>query len=255
MKLPLLLLAAAAALAAQPPAPQCEPLHARPDAEQLGCSIAGSRGAPVNFIYIRPKKATPPTPAVIFQHGGGQSMTNYLSEAFLLAGAGVVSVIPDSPAHRGTPAAETQAEVVADIRRLLDWLLSEPGIDPRRVAYVGHSYGAMAGAELAAAEPRFAAFVLLGAVPPEPEPGRDLPRARAPILVQCARLDTDANRRGCPEVYRLAGGPKRLVWYDDDHYFTSLEALRDRLAWLERYLKIEPLQPGIVRFLARPPEP
>jgi pimeloyl-ACP methyl ester carboxylesterase len=186
---------------------------------------------------------------VIFQHGGGQSMTNYLSEAFIVARAGVVSVIPDSPAHRGTSGAETQTEVAADERRILDWLVSEPGIDPRRIAYVGHSYGAMAGAALTGIEPPFAAFILLGAVPPEPEPARDLPHARAPILVQCARLDTDANRRGCPEVHRLAGGPKRIVWYDDDHYFTSLEAMRDRLAWLEQYLKLKPLQPEIVKFL------
>jgi dienelactone hydrolase len=176
-------------------------------------------------------------------------MTNYLSEAFILARAGVVSVIPDSPAHRGTPAAETQSEVVADIRLILDWLLAEPGIDPKRIAYVGHSYGAMAGAELAGVEPRFTAFVLLGAVPPEPDSARDLPHARAPVLVQCARLDTEANVRGCPEVHRHAGGPKSIVWYDDDHHFTSLEAMRDRLAWLERYLKLKPLQPEIEAFL------
>jgi hypothetical protein len=78
-----------------------------------------------------------------------------------------------------------------------------------------------------------------------------LPLARAPVLVECARLDTDDNVRGCPIVYQLAGGPKRLIWYDDDHNFTSLEALRDRLAWLERYLKLEALEPHISKFLKR----
>lgn len=136
---------------------------------------------------------------------------------------------------------------MADERHLLDWLPSEPGVEPKRIAHVGHSYGAAAGAELVAVEPRFAAFVLLGAVPPEPDPG--LSRARAPVFVQCARLDTDANRRGCSEVHRLVGGPKRLAWYDDDHYFTSLEAVRDRLAWLQQYLKLKPLEPEIDAFL------
>jgi hypothetical protein len=85
----------------------------------------------------------------------------------------------------------------------------------------------------------------------ETDPDRFLPAARAPVLVQCARFDTDDNVRACPEVHRLAGGPKQLSWYDDDHNFTSLEALRDRLAWLEKYLKLKPMEPEIAKFLKR----
>ena len=65
----------------------------------------------------------------------------------------------------------------------------------------------------------------------ETDPDRYLPKAHAPVLVQCARLDSDDNVRACPIVYQIAGGPKQLIWYDDNHHFTSLEALRDRLAW------------------------
>jgi hypothetical protein len=57
--------------------------------------------------------------------------------------------------------------------------------------------------------------------------------------------------RDCPEVHRLAAGPKRLSWYDDDHNFTSLEAMRDRLAWLEKCLKLKPVEPEIAKFLKR----
>ena len=85
----------------------------------------------------------------------------------------------------------------------------------------------------------------------ETDPDRYLPKARAPVLVQCARLDTDDNVRGCPAVYEITGGAKRLIWYDDDHHFTSLGALRDRLAWLEKYLKLETLEPHISGFLKR----
>ncbi len=85
----------------------------------------------------------------------------------------------------------------------------------------------------------------------ETDPDRFLPGARVPVLVQCARFDTDDNVRGCPEVHKLAAGPKRLVWYEDDHNFTSLEALRDRLAWLEKNLKLKPLAPEISKFLKR----
>jgi dipeptidyl aminopeptidase/acylaminoacyl peptidase len=241
------------------------------------------------------RRAKPPYPGVIFQHGGGQSMTNYLSEALILARAGVVSIIPDAPARgegnnselntmKLEAARDFQAEIAITERRVLDLLLQQPGIDPKRIAYVGHSYGGIAGGALTGVEPRIAAFVLIGAVTSEvrhiqengssywqemrrnmsPEefaktldmlretdPDRYLPMARAPVLVQCARLDTGDNVRGCPAVYEVAGGPKRLIWYDDDHHFTSLEALRDRLAWLEKYLGLEALGPHISDFLKR----
>jgi len=121
--------------------------------------FTGPRGGRVNFILVKPQKATPPFPGVIFQHGGGQSMTNYLSEALILARAGVVSMIPDAPARgegknpeintmKLEAASDFQAEIVITERRVLDLLLQQPGIDPRRIAYVGHSYGGVAGVVL-----------------------------------------------------------------------------------------------------------
>jgi pimeloyl-ACP methyl ester carboxylesterase len=273
----------------------CEPIATRTDADVRGCGFSGPRGGRVSFILVKPLRAKPPFPGVIFQHGGGQSMTNYLSEALILAQAGVISIIPDAPARGAGKNSELntmklevardfQAEIVITERRVLDWLLQQPGIDAKRIAYVGHSYGGITGGVLAGVEPRIAAFVLSGAIVSEarhirengssywqemrrnmsPEefaktldmlgetdPDRYLPLARAPVLVECARLDTDDNVRGCPIVYQIAGGPKRLIWYDDDHNFTSLEALRDRLAWLQTYLKLEALGPHISKFLKR----
>ncbi len=280
--------------AKQPIDATCEPAGTRTDAQVRGCGFTGPRGGRLNFIAVRPLKGKPPYAGVIFQHGGGQSMTNYLSEAFILARAGVVSVIPDAPARGEGKNSEIntmkleavrdyQAEIVVTERRVLDWLLQQPGVDPKRIAYIGHSYGAIAGGVLAGVEPRISAFVLIGAVPSyakhiqenqspywqemrksmsaadfdrtlallrETDPDRYLPLARTPLLIQCARFDTDDNVRACPEVHRLAGGAKRIVWYDDDHNFTSLEALRDRLAWLQKYLKLKPLNPEIQKFLA-----
>jgi len=281
--------------AKQPFDTSCETLNARPDAELKGCGFTGPRGGKLNFVLVTPKNAKPPFAGVLFQHGGGQSMTNYLSEALILARAGVVSIITDAPARGEGKNSELntmkleavrdhQAEVVVTERRALDWLLQQPGVDPKRIAYVGHSYGGIAGGVLAGVETRISTFVLMGALPSyarhirenqssywqdmrrnmsptefdrtlvlmgETDPDRYLPSTRAPVLVQCARFDTNDNVRGCPEVHRLAGGPKQLSWYDDDHNFTSLEAMRDRLAWLEKYLKLKPLEPEIADFLKR----
>jgi len=302
MRVPLALLLAGTALysqfqydAKQPFDTTCEQLATRSDAELSGCGFTGPRGGRVSFILVKPRSAQPPFAGVIFQHGGGQSMTNYLSEALILAQAGVISIIPDAPARgegknselntmKLEAARDYQAEIVITERRVLDLLLQQPGIDPKRIAYVGHSYGGIAGGVLAGVEPRIATFVLIGALVSEvrhiqenkssywqvmrrnmspdefaktlelmreTDPDRYLPKARAPVLVQCGRLDSDDNVRACPEVYQIAGGPKRLIWYDDDHNFTSLEALRDRLAWLEKYLKLEPLEPHMSKFLKR----
>ena len=273
----------------------CEELSPRTEAELNGCGFSGPRGGRVHFIRVTPKTTKPPFAGVIFQHGGGQSMSNYLSEAFILARAGVVSMIVDAPARgegkvsdlnalKLEEARDFQAEIVITERRILDYLLQQPGVDPKRIAYVGHSYGGIAGGVLAGVEPRILAFVLVGALPstavfireskhpywqkmrysmPEDEfeetlamirqtdPVHFLPKAKASVLVQCARFDTADNIQGCPEVHAIAGGPKQLIWYDDDHNFTSLEALRDRLAWLEKHLKLPPLGKHIAHFLER----
>ena len=81
---------------------------------------------------------------------------------------------------------------------------------------------------------------------------RFLPLGRSNVLIQCARFDTPDNLKACPEVHRLAGGPKTLTWYEDDHNFTSLEAMRDRLYWLETQLHLRGVAAALERWVRRP---
>ncbi len=74
------------------------------------------------------------------------------------------SLIADAPARGegkndpATPKVETardeQAEMVILERRALDFLLARRDIDPKRIAYVGHSYGGAAGGVAGAANAR-----------------------------------------------------------------------------------------------------
>src|ERR1039458_3636962 len=203
--------------AKQPFDTTCEPIASRTDPEIQGCGFTGPRGGRVNFILVKPRRAKPPYPGVIFQHGGGQSMTNYLSEALILARAGVISIIPGAPARGEGKNSELNTIETGGGQRLSGGnrdhgaactglaSFQQPGIDQKRIAYVGHSYGGIAGGVLAGVEPRIAAFVLIGAVTSEvrhiqgnmsPEefaktldmlretdPERYLPMARAPVLV------------------------------------------------------------------------
>jgi cephalosporin-C deacetylase-like acetyl esterase len=52
--------------------------------------------------------------------------------------------------------------MAVDLRRAVDLMLSRSDVDKSRIAYVGHSYGAMLGGILTAVEKRIKTFVLLG---------------------------------------------------------------------------------------------
>lgn len=237
----LFLLLAALPLAAQFDARQ-ERIAERPWARLWGGSFAAVNGERVHYVLVEPKTSGR-HPAVLFQHGGGQSMAHYLSEALILADAGVTSLLVDPPL----------AELVANERRAIDLLSRLASVDPARIAFVGHSYGSVAGGILATLDARPRAFVLLGAAPATNDLSakRYLPQTRRSVFVQCARFDTPENITACPAVHRLAGGPKRLTWYDEDHNFTSQEAMRDRLRWLAAELQIHGIESALRRSVRR----
>ncbi len=99
--------------------------------------------------FFRPANAAAPVPAVAMFHGCGGPGQNTARMAGLLASWGYAALVVDSFSARGlkdvcgrnwpTPAAaEARA---ADIDAALAWLERQPGIDPRRLAYMGYSYG------------------------------------------------------------------------------------------------------------------
>jgi dienelactone hydrolase len=112
----------------------------------------------------------------LFLHWGQGDRGHFVSEALLLAQAGVVSLMIDAP-HRRAGAArydefeqpererDEYVQLVVDLRRGLDILLAHPGLDPQRIGYVGHSLGATWGGALAGVERRIQAYVLIGGLP------------------------------------------------------------------------------------------
>ncbi|MFY2557550.1 prolyl oligopeptidase family serine peptidase [Corallococcus terminator] len=120
---------------------------------------------------------TPPGPGpfagLTFLHWGQGSKNEFLDEALSLARAGVVSLLVDAPHVRplpwrgslkGAAIYDTSLQMLVDMRRAVDLLASRPEVDARRLGYVGHSMGAMAGGALAGVEPRLRAFVLMNGV-------------------------------------------------------------------------------------------
>src|SRR6267142_1718357 len=117
-----------------------------------------------------------PFAAVVWGHwywgnSPARNRTEFLDEAVALASVGVVSLLTDGPIARpgyvenNEPLNEQRitdlVQQVVDMRRGVDLLLARKEVDPKRIAYVGHSYNATVGAFLAGLDHRFKAFVLM----------------------------------------------------------------------------------------------
>src|ERR1700730_1828308 len=138
-------------------------------------TAVGPNGGTVTAYLIVPS-GQGPFPAVIFGHwcmpgSEKKNRTEFLDEATVLAHSGVISLLPDHViVHPGfvedsTPLNERQiaVEVQQDVnlRRGADLLLARKDVDPRRLAYVGHSCDGSAGGFLSGVEKRFKAFVIM----------------------------------------------------------------------------------------------
>ena len=236
-------------------------------------TLTGTRRA---ADLVRPSMAAGASrPAILFVHwyeppNPTSSRKQFLPDAVELAGEGVVSLLvdtmwsnPDWFRHRD-PENDlgNSIEQVKELRRALDILVSRPGVDPSRVFYVGHDFGAMYGSLLAGVDaPRLKGFVFMAgtrsfsdwfllwprrddAVKADIirrlaplDPVRHLPRVRAlPVLFQFATRDKFVTQAAAEALVAAAVGPKEVRWYDAEHGLNA-DATRDRLAWLRARLR------------------
>ena len=294
----LLFAAAAASATAPPPTPESHfaydpkaPLDAvttavetRGDVVIQDLTYASPRGGRVPAYLVVPA-GRGPFAAVLWGHwywenSPMKSRHQFLDEAVVLARSGVVSLLTDGPVARPgyvadrTPLNEKQfddlVQQVVDMRRGADLLLARPEIDPRRLAYVGHSYNAAVGAILAGVDRRFKAFVLMAGalsnrvdlksaeyrrfrerVGPAKfdaftaehawaDPGPYVARAApATVFLQYATKEDFLTPARAKEYAANVGEPKRFKLYDAPHALNA-EARRDRLAFLAGVLAVPP---------------
>src|SRR5258708_5640591 len=134
------------------------------------------RGGPVGAYLVVPNGKSP-FAAVLFGHWGNGTRAEFIPEAKIYARAGAVSLIPDypwdrpqpwhkTPDHFDKPEVDREIEIqaVVDLRRGIDLLLARSNVDPKRLAYVGHSYGAQWGSILSAVDRRMKTSVLMAGV-------------------------------------------------------------------------------------------
>jgi beta-lactamase class A len=247
-------------------------------------TYSSPKGGPVAAYLVVPK-GKGPFAAIVFGHWGNGTRAEFLPEAKLYARAGAVSLIPDypwdrpepwhkTPNHYDKPELDREIEIqaVVDIRRGIDLILAHPDVDRKRLAYVGHSYGAQWGSILSSVDKRMKTSVLMAGVAENgdiflrgSDPGIiGLRKSRSPgqferyaqvtgdidaihfvghaapipLLLQFANFEQYFDKTSMEHYAAAASDPKKVLYYDTGHDLNDPQALKDRYDWLETQIDL-----------------
>jgi hypothetical protein len=141
-------------------------------------------------------------------------------------------------------------------------VLARPDVDPKRLAYVGHSYGAQWGSILSAVDKRMKTSVLMAGVAEmadillrsddpgmvdfrKSQPAGQLEKyaqvtgdidaihfvgraAPIPLLLQFANYEQHFDKTSMQHYAAAASDPKKVLYYDTGHDLNDPQALEDR---------------------------
>jgi|GEM_PF-102647 len=250
-------------------------------------TYTSAKGGPVSAYLVVPK-GKGPFAAILFGHWGNGTRAEFIPEAKLYARAGAVSLIPEypwdrpqrrrkAPNHPDKPELDREIEIqaVLDLRRGIDLLFARRDVDPERLAYVGHSYGAQWGSILSAVDKRMKTSVLMAGVAESAdvflrgnEPGvvdfrNSLPPGQleryvqvigdidavhfvshaTPIslLLQFANFEQYFDKTSMEHYAAAASDPKKVLYYDTGHDLNDPQALEDRYNWLVDHIGLHRL--------------
>ena len=147
-------------------------------------------------------------------------------------------------------------EEVVNLRRFMDYLLAQPGVDANRYAYVGHDFGGMYGVLAGSLDRRPTHHVVMAATPRFSDWYLYLPKlegeareafiremapidpiahvanlAPAPVFFQFADNDPHVPKERAEEFFAAAREPKAMKWYEAGHALNE-KAGEERKAWL-----------------------
>ncbi len=249
-----------------------EPLLERQGVRVVSVSFATPSGGPRASAYLVIPSGKGPFPAIILVHSGA-GRDAFFPFALELARAG--AIVLDLQPTQMEPFDAMMRREVLDIRRARDLLAARPDVDSDRVAFVGHSMGAMMGAVVAGVDHRFRCFVFEAGLSgmtfhlrfsPHPEIRRIREStsadqfqsllagiapydavhylghaAPAALLFQAARFDLGVSDKDYLDFFAAASEPKQLKWYDTGHEMGYDPAVRkDQMDFLTQQLGLKP---------------
>jgi cephalosporin-C deacetylase-like acetyl esterase len=217
----------------------------------------------------RPEKL----PAVVWLGSGDKDWTPYAIE---FAKQGAISLALDNcgnaPVSDAQGFYDNEIRAVIAIRRGVDVLYARKDVDRKRIAFVGHSGGAMLGADAVAVDTRFKAAVFESGLQgftyhicSSPHPyavgirrqlGDTLPQfiatlapldsilyvgheAPAALLFQSARQDKGVPTSDAQSFFEAASEPKQIIWYPTGHEMKLPQVDRDRTDFLKKQLEMK----------------
>jgi dienelactone hydrolase len=234
--------------------------------------FAGVDGEKIEAYQVTPA-GKGPFAAILFVHWLGEpattNRTQFLNEAEALADSGVTSLLVNMPwsvpqwfeSRKLDDDYDFSIRQVKNLRRALDVLSGLKGVDKKRIAFVGHDFGATYGAMLLGVDSRPRCAVLMAGTPvlsdwflldakiagqerenyikkiAPLDPTNYLGKAKLPILFQFSNKDEYIPKDKAQMFVDAAKSPKQLLWYDAGHGL-SVQAGTDRDQWLKTQLKL-----------------
>lgn len=243
-------------------------------------SYASPKGGRVTaYLLVPPGKGR--FAGIIFMHRRPGERSIFLDEALSFARMGAVCLLIDAPFSRAGESKrdfdptvthpeidrDIYVQTVIDLRRGVDLLLSRADVDKKRIGFIGHSFGAHAGALLAGVEKRIKAYVIMAGAPSLTEfirnstnpsivetrntltkaqqehyfntlatvdPINYIGHARpSALFLQFGKQDAYPTEAEAIRYAQRASEPKTVKYYDAGHALND-EARRDRAAWLRK---------------------
>jgi dienelactone hydrolase len=155
---------------------------------------------------------------------------------------------------------QNSMEEVVNLRRFMDFLLSQPNVDSKRFAYVGHDFGGMYGVLAGSLDKRPAHYVIMAATPRFSDWYLYLPKLEgearetfiremagidpithianlspASILFQFGNDDFHVPLERVDEFFEATKEPKEKKMYEAGHGLNE-DATKDRKDWLKNQL-------------------
>jgi cephalosporin-C deacetylase-like acetyl esterase len=261
----------------------------------------GPSGGEVSAWLVTPP-GDGPFAGMLYLHGSETDRDDLLDEAMAMATGGVASIVLDAPwvrdgAARGSEAGNYFApedevammeRIVTDLRAAIDVLVRDASVDPDRIGFMGHSWGASTGAILAAVDERPVAFALVTGRPSwteflrseaegrlasiismiGPEKWEAYLAAMAPfdatsqigaaegteLLLQFGTAD-DVVTPDAVAAFTAAAPEGTTVQSFDAGHVLDAEATAARVAWLAERLGADPIVPEVLDGVGLPDAP
>ncbi|MCX6676408.1 MAG: alpha/beta fold hydrolase [Methanothrix sp.] len=241
-------------------------------------SYAGIKGGRIRAYQVVPQ-GNGPFAGVIFVHPGPGSRSSFLDEALTLAKARATCLLIDAPWADGAMFGKRASgrpedvrdwfiDIAIDLRRAVDLISSLPNVDTNRIAFVGHSLGALFAGILLGVDKRIKAGVLMAGVGSftdvallnmptlagdelekykkimeQIDPLRYIKNAApSALFFQFGLQDVFFPKQKFLEYYEAGSVLKSIQWYKADHYSINEVGRSDRIEWLKGVLSLNPMQ-------------